>query len=194
MKCSVYIATSIDGFIARKDGSIDWLEITTVPDSREEENFLDFFEYTRSVDCMVMGRKSMETIASMNLKPDQWPYGKTKIIVLSKTVSEIPESLSKLTDQMDIFSGSIKELVEKLEGDGYQHAYIDGGKTIQSFLKEGLIQEMTVTVLPILIGEGIPLFGKLENDILLDKVSSTACSNNMIQNRFYLKNFSDVSD
>lgn len=179
MKCSVYIATSVDGFIAREDGSIDWLESSGNHDAEMSENVdMGFTEFISSVDCLVMGRNTMEIISGMNLTPEQWPYGNARIIVLSNTLNEPPENLK---DKVEMYSGDLLELINSLEHEGCKHAYIDGGKTIQSFLNLKLINEMTLTRVPVLLGEGKPLFGKTTQDIKLEKSKATVFPNDFIQ-------------
>ena len=114
-------------------------------------------DYLASVDCMIMGRKCMEMISSMNLTPQQWPYGDMRIIVLSNTLKEPSENM---TDKVEMYSGDLNDLLSMLEADGFRHAYIDGGTTIQAFINLELISEMTITRAPVLLGQGISLFGK----------------------------------
>jgi len=179
MKCSVFIAVSVDGFIARADGSVDWLETAGKPEAgMGGAPYVDFASYMATVDCMIMGRKCMEMISSFNLRPDQWPYGSTRIIVLSRTAKEPPENL---TGKVEMYSGSLPELVTQLDNEGYLHAYIDGGTTIQSFINLRLIDEMTITQIPILLGEGKPLFGRLEKDVRLENVTSVTCPSDYVQ-------------
>ena len=158
MKCSVYIATSADGYIATPDGGVDWLHTAGNLDTDMGDEDMGFHDFMDSVDCMVMGRKCMEMISNMNLTPEKWLYGDMPIFVLSNTVKEPPENLR---GKVEMYSGGISELISRLEKDGYTHAYIDGGTTITSFLNHGLINEMIITKAPLLLGEGLPLFGKI---------------------------------
>ncbi len=182
MKCSVYIATSADGYIATLDGNVDWIhtagnekaDMTSNPD-------MGFGNFMASVDCMVMGRKCMEMISSMNLTPEQWPYGDTHIVVLSNTITTPPENMK---GKVEMFSGEITDLVKKLENKGFRHTYIDGGSTITSFLNHRLINEMTITRVPLLLGAGIPLFGKLGNQINLAESEATAFANDFVQVKY----------
>lgn len=182
MKCSVFIATSADGYIATKDGGIKWLEKAGKLDAdMGEQSDMGFKNYMASVDCMIMGRKCMEKISSFNLPPEQWPYGDTRIFVLSKTVKEAPENLK---GKVEFYSGEIPTLMSRLESEGYQQAYIDGGSAITSFLNLGLINEMTITRAPILLGEGITLFGKINKPIKLEDSQATAYPNGFIQIKY----------
>ena len=182
MKCSVYVATSVDGFIARRDGSVDWLEAAGKPEAGSGSGaYLEMPDYMASVDCIVMGRKCMEAISSFNLTPEQWPYGSTRVVVLSRTLKT---PCANLVDKVEMYSGDLLDLIENLTSDGHQHAYIDGGATIQSFLNLGLINEITITRLPILLGEGIPLFGPLERDVRLEEATAVACPSDYVQVRY----------
>jgi len=179
MKCSVFIAASMDGFIARTDGSVDWLHTAGKPDvDLGDEADMGMRDYMASVDCMIMGRKCMDMIDSMNLSPEQWPYGDTRIIVLSNTLKEPP---SGMRGKVEMYSGNILALIQRLEGEGYKHAYIDGGATIQAFINHGLINEITITRIPVLLGEGKPLFGKTDRAIKLHNCSARAFANDFIQ-------------
>ncbi|MEH6567880.1 MAG: dihydrofolate reductase family protein [Halioglobus sp.] len=182
MKCSVYIATSADGYIATLDGGVDWLHTTGNAEADMASNAdMGFGDFIGSVDCMIMGRKCMEVISSMNLQAEQWPYGDIHIVVLSKSVKEPPKNL---TGKVEMFSGDITALVKTLESKGFRHAYIDGGATITSFLNLKLINEMTITKAPILLGEGIPLFGKIGSRINLEQSEARAFPNDFIQIKY----------
>lgn len=179
MKCSVFIATSADGFIAKKDGDVNWLhEAGKKNIDLGDEADMGFKEYLSHVDCLIMGRKCMDAIAKMNFTSEQWPYGDIRIIVLSNHLKSIPESLPK---HLEIYSGDIKKLLSQLENDGHQHAYIDGGTTIQGFISEKLIQEVTITKAPIILGSGIPLFGDTNGEINLINAKVKAFKNDFIQ-------------
>jgi len=179
MKCSVFIATSVDGFIAKNDGSVDWLHTAGKHEvDMGKQADMGMSEYMSSVDCMIMGRKCMDMISSMNLTPEQWPYGNTKIIVLSNSIKEAPDNLK---DKVEMYSGDLLALIAGLESKGFKHAYIDGGTTIQAFINLKLINELTITKAPILLGEGKPLFGKTLKDIKLEQTSAIVFPNDFIQ-------------
>ena len=181
MKCSVYIATSIDGYIATPDGGVDWLHTSGNLEAEMGSEDMGFQSFMDSVDCIIMGRKCMEMISSMNITSEQWPYGDVRIVVLSNTVKEPPENLS---GKIEMYSGNIQELIIKLESSGFKHAYIDGGTTITSFINLELINEMTITKSPVLLGEGIPLFGKINKNVKLEKAKVSAFPNDFIQVKY----------
>jgi dihydrofolate reductase len=182
MKCSIFIATSADGYIATEDGGVEWLESAGAPDvDMGEHADMGFSSYIAEVDCMIMGRKCMEKISSFNLTAEQWPYGNLRIIALSGTV-EVPPA--NLKNKVKMFSGDIGALLTELENAGFRHAYIDGGATITSFLNLGLIEEMIITRAPVLLGGGRPLFGKTNKHITLGNARATAYPSNFIQVRY----------
>ena len=175
MKASVYIATSLDGFIARRDGSIDWLEEAhgLVP----EGEGCGFQAFMDSVDTLIMGRKTYEQVLSFG----QWPYGKTPVVVLSHNPIQIP---SHLPGTVSYSSESPRALLERLSAQGVKHVYIDGGSTIQGFLEGSLIDGITITRIPVAIGDGIPLFAPMEKDIKLTHVRTTAYDFGFVQTTY----------
>lgn len=177
-KVSVFIATSLDGFIARKDGRIDWLEKAnlTVPPG-EDCGYQIFFD---SVDTLVMGRNTFEKVLTF----DNWPYGDKRVVVLSTQLKTIPTNLSKT---VSLTTASPIKILEALAKDGSKHVYLDGGRTIQSFLSENLIDEMTVTSIPVLLGDGIPLFGKMKNDVSVTHAQTQVYKNGFVQNKYRLQ-------
>lgn len=184
MKCSVFIAISADGFIAREDGNVEWLHTTGNPAADMADNAdMGFNRFIASVDCMIMGRKCMEVIADMNLSDEQWPYGDIKIIALSNTLKEAPKGVE---GRVEMYSGDILELVSQLEAEGLKHAYIDGGQTVQAFINLKLINELTLTQVPVLIGKGIPLFGETLKDIKLEHGKAEAFPNDYIQISYHV--------
>lgn len=174
IKCSVYIATSLDGFIARKNGGIDWLTAPNPAGVGEDYGYKAFFE---SVDALVMGRKSFEMVLTFS----EWPYADKRVIVLSSGSPQIPE---KLSGKVESSSLPPAKLVAQLAGQGVRHVYVDGGKTIQSFLRAGLIDEIIITSIPVLIGDGIPLFGELAQDIHLQHVETQAYKSGFVQSKY----------
>lgn len=174
-KASVFIATSLDGFIARENGGIDWLPVPeTDSDGGEDFGYNDFI---KTIDAMVMGRNTYELVLTF----DEWYYGELPVFVLTSRGVEIPERISKTVSQI---SGEPMEIIEQMAEKGYHHLYIDGGKTIQGFLEANLIDEMTITTIPILLGSGIPLFGPLSNDIPLRCLESRHFTNGLVQSKY----------
>lgn len=174
MKISAYIGTSLDGFIARENGDLDWLPGSDGETNGEDYGFNNFIE---SVDILIMGRKTYDKVMTFGY----WPYGEKRVIVLSSKPVEIPEQLIGTVDSR---SCSPTELVEELYESGAKHLYVDGGKTIQSFINAGLIQEITITSVPVLIGSGITLFGRLDQDIKLHHIETCSFDNGFVQSKY----------
>jgi dihydrofolate reductase len=170
MLASVFIGTSLDGFIARPNGDLDFLP----PDGGEPHGYNEFFA---SVDALVIGRKTFETVLAF----PEWPYGKKRVIVLSTKTLDFSKIPAAAVEQM---SGSPAEIVAALEARGIRHIYVDGGITIQQFLRAGLIQRLIITRVPVLIGEGIPLFGALPRDVLLQHVETRAYSSGLVKSEY----------
>jgi dihydrofolate reductase len=178
IKCSVFIATSLDGFIARKNGELDWLPGSDGAAGNEDYGFKEFYD---SIDALVMGRNTYELALTFK----EWPYRDKSVVVLSSGFPEIPKNIAKGVEGTSM---SPKELVRRLASSGSAHIYIDGGKTIQRFLQANLIQEMTISRIPILIGEGISLFGPLAHDIKLQHVSTRAFESGFVQSKYKVAN------
>lgn len=173
----VYIATSRDGMIARSDGSFDWLDGPDVAAADTEAGGdMGFGGFIDSVGALVMGRNTFDSVPLDGL--DASPYGDTPIFVLTSRPLVVPDVFAGLATPME---GKPHEIAGRLDERGIHRAYIDGGVTIQSFLVAGLITEMTLTVLPVLIGDGIPLFGSIPADIHLRLRGSETFANGLLQ-------------
>lgn len=180
MKASVYIATSLDGFIARENGGLDWLPGAEEGDTGNGESGDEdygYHEFIDSVDVLVMGRNTYELVLSFG----KWPYGGKRVVVLANHPILIPNELAETVESR---SCSPAQLVNELSESGARHLYIDGGKTIQGFLNAGLIQEITITKIPVLIGSGIPLFGPLDKDQKLAHMETRSFDNGLVQSRY----------
>jgi dihydrofolate reductase len=170
MQCSVFIGTSLDGFIARRDDGLDFL-----PPGGGEPHGYD--EFIASVDTIVIGRKTFEKILTF---PD-WPYDADKrVVVLSSRAIET----AKAPGRVEHMYGTPEEIVSNLAASGTQHAYIDGGVTIQRFLRSGLIQRLIITRVPVLIGDGIPLFGSLARDVKLKHIATRTYASGLVQSEY----------
>lgn len=174
MKASAYIATSLDGFIARENGGIDWLQSTQSASGGEDYGYQAFME---SVDVLVMGRNTFELVLTF----EAWPYGDKPVVVLSSRGVTIPGHLPKTVECM---AGTPLQVAQQLAARGWAHAYIDGGKTIQAFLNAGLIQQLVITRIPVLIGRGIPLFGTTHADLPLEHLETRSYPTGVVQSRY----------
>ena len=170
----VYIATSLDGFIATGDGGLDWLDEIPNP----EQIDYGYAEFIKSIDAIVMGRNTFEKVLTFA----QWIYDKP-VFVLSNGLTKLPENIQ---GQAEIVRGDIKKLITQLNQKSYTNLYIDGGKVIQSFLQADLIDEIIITRIPILLGKGIPLFGKLEQHLQF-RHKKTEIYNNILVKSYYIR-------
>ena len=170
MTRSVFVGTSLDGFIARLDGSFDFL-----PTDGGEPHGYD--EFIASVDAIVMGRNTFETVIAF----PSWPYGSKRVVVLSSRDLDLTVARGAVIEQM---AGVPAEIIDELAATGAHHLYIDGGVTIQRFLEAGLIDRLIVTRVPVLIGEGIPLFGRLSHDIKLRHTMTRTFPSGLVQSEY----------
>ena len=169
MKASTFIGTSLDGFIARINGSFDFL-----PSGGGEPHGYD--EFMATVDALVIGRKTYETVLAF----DAWPYGEKSVFVLSTR----PIESAPVGATVERMFGHPTEIVAQLANRGIQHAYVDGGITIQGFLRAGLIQKLIITRVPVLIGSGIPLFGAIPHDIALKHVATRQYATGLVKSEY----------
>lgn len=178
MKASVYIATTLDGFIARENGELDWLPGSDgeVPSNSVNEDY-GFHAFMDSIDVLVMGRNTYELVISMG----QWPYGNKRVIVLSHTLRKLAD---RVPDTVELKAIAPDDLYNELKNSGVKHLYIDGGKTIQGFLNAGLIDDLIITRVPVLIGKGVSLFGVLNNDIRLKHIDTQSYKNGFVQSKY----------
>jgi dihydrofolate reductase len=167
----VYIGTSLDGFIARKDGDIDWLT-----QFANDEAIQSYQEFISRIDAIVIGRGTFEKVLGF----PSWPYDK-KVFVLSKSIKQPPEDLK---EKAAVLSMSPAQLLNHLSGLGFSSIYIDGGKVIQDFLKEDLVDELIISKVPILIGNGIPLFGVLNTDLKFKHIRTQVQSNGLVRSYY----------
>ncbi|MBX2822687.1 MAG: dihydrofolate reductase family protein [Rhodothermaceae bacterium] len=171
----MYLAMSLDGFIARPDGDIEWLHRPEY--SVNNLQGLSYDEFISTVDALVMGRHTFEKVLSFGV----WPYEGTTVVVLSNSGIAIPEHLE---GKARVLSGKPEDIVAQLGEEGKAHLYIDGGATVQHFLKAGKINEMTITCIPILLGDGISLFGSIGAEVPLRLIESTSSENGFVQVRY----------
>ena len=158
LRCSVFIATSLDGFISRENGDLDWLDEANrrVPEGED----CGYAAFIASVDCLVMGRNTFEKVLTLG----HWPYDDLRVVVLTSRVFEVPVHLIGKVEVLDL---SPKAITERLSTEGVARIYVDGGETIRRFLDAGLIDDITITVVPMLLGKGRPLFQGLGQSVKL---------------------------
>jgi dihydrofolate reductase len=170
MKISVFVGTSVDGFIARPNGGLDFL-----PPGGGEPHGYD--EFIATVDAIVIGRNTFETVLGF----PAWPYGKKRVVVLSSRPLDLSAVRDGVVEQM---GGAPADIVAKLAATGARHLYVDGGITLQRFLSAGLVDRLVITRVPVLIGEGIPLFGPLPADIRLRHVATRQYPSGLVQSEY----------
>ena len=199
MQGTVFIAASVDGFVAREDGDISWLSPPPETSSSEElcsalneQDDMGFEDLLNSIDCIVMGRKTFDTVVAFD--EEAWPYRDIPMVVWSRDVavvnSKFPEFI-QLKGSVSASSLSPTELFQSLENKGYTRCYVDGPTVIQNFLRDGLIHSIHITSIPILLGKGIRLFSddgalQIQNDVMLTLVSSKSFKNGMVSSKYEL--------
>ncbi|MEV8374241.1 dihydrofolate reductase family protein [Kribbella sp. NPDC056861] len=168
---AVFIATSLDGFIARPDGAIDWLT-----ERGEQAGDTGYDEFMAAIDTVVLGRNTYEKVLTF----DFWPYEGKQVEVLSST-------LPADADERVIVHRTLDDLVQTLEDRGAKRVYADGGRVVQTFLRAGLLNELTITTVPVLLGAGIPLFGPVDHDIALTHNATRTLGAGLIQSDYTVK-------
>lgn len=170
MKASVFVGVSIDGFIARANGGLDWLP--------EDDEPHGYDEFIASVDALVVGRHTFETVLGFGT----WPYGQKPVFVLSsRPIAPAPPG-----SVVERLAGDPAAIVSRLAAQGIGHIYVDGGLTIQGFLRAGLIQRLVITRVPVLIGSGVPLFGPTDRDIALRHIATRTFASGLVQSEYEL--------
>ncbi len=171
ISCSVYIATSLDGFIAKPDGDVEWLHDPSF--TIEGEDF-GYSRFISSIDALIMGRKTFEKVLTFG----DWPYEKPVITLSSNSLIIAKE----LEGKIHLMNGSPSEVLNQATKKfGYKSFYIDGGTTIQRFLSAGLIDQLIITKIPVILGQGIPLFDKMNSNLNLELLDSTKFDNGFVQ-------------
>lgn len=168
----VYIAASADGYIARADGRLDWL-----PAPPEGEDY-GYAAFVASVDTIVLGRVTYEAVLGFGI---EWPYAGLRAVVLSSGTPDVPEALA---DVVEVRRGEPATVLRDLGASGTRRAWIDGGATVQRFVRAGCVAEMTVTRVPVLLGGGVPLFGALRTDVPLVHAETHAFADGCVQTRY----------
>lgn len=171
----VFIATSMDGYIADRNGGIDWLHAIPNPDQSD----FGYSDFVSGIDALVMGKNTFETVLGFG----EWPY-KKPVFVLSSTMNELPASLE---GKAQLVKGTLSEILDTIHQQGYHKLYIDGGATIQRFLQEDRIDSMVITIIPTLLGGGVPLFGELQNALDFECSASVLYPNKLVQQTFVRK-------
>ncbi|WP_412062410.1 dihydrofolate reductase family protein [Rubrivirga sp. IMCC45206] len=165
-----YIAASVDGFISRPDGGLDWL-----PTPSGDQDY-GYHAFVASVDTLVLGRKTYETVHGFG----EWPYSAFRVVVLS---TGAPDTAGVDVEVLALAPGA---LLDHLGATGSRGVWVDGGETLQGFLRAGCLDELIVTRVPVLLGDGIPLFGSVPADVPLRHVETQAFDDGLVQTRYRL--------
>ncbi|MDB4875553.1 MAG: folA [Gemmatimonadetes bacterium] len=168
MLASVFCATSLDGFIARADGGLDWLPADGEPHGYEE--------FIATIDAIVMGRNTFETVLTFG----EWAFAKP-VVVLTSTPQRFKAPAGA---DCQFMGGTPLEVIARLSERGFRHLYVDGGITVQRFLAARLIQRLTITRIPVVLGSGIPLFGAVDGDILFEHVATRSYASGLVQSEY----------
>lgn len=169
----VFIATSLDGGIADKNGGIDWLHSFPNPDNLD----MGYSQFMDSVDALIMGKNTFLTVCGFGI---DWPYNKP-VFVLSNSLKTIPDNLR---DKVFLINGELKNVIREINQKGFHNLYIDGGKTIQGFLNQNLIDELIITIIPIILGDNIPLYANILHQLKFKCIQTILFPNGIVQNRF----------
>ncbi|MFC4994160.1 dihydrofolate reductase family protein [Rubritalea tangerina] len=171
----VYIAASLDGYIATEDGGVEWLDCVPNPEGSD----LGFAAFMERVDALLMGRNTFEKVVSFGV----WPYEKP-VFVLSASLKQVPEGYE---GKVDLVSGALAEVIGKLEGKGFKKLYVDGGKLIQSLLREDRVDRLIVSRIPVLLGSGISLFGELSEPLHWQHIKSDVLLGEIVKSEYLRK-------
>lgn len=177
-RVTIHMAASLDGFIARKDGSVDWLETTDEFENGETLNPAYVGQFLATIDCYVMGSRTYETALDFESRGFGWPYGDKPTFVLTS------RQLPKLRDTVEFYSGDLRELVNgRLRPDFRSIWFVGGGAVSGECLRLGLADEVCYSIMPVLIGDGIPFFQGLDRDVELHLLEVKAYRNGMVELR-----------
>lgn len=172
MRTFIYIAQSIDGYIADKNGNLDWLNDISNPDNSD----FGFSKFMGNIDAIVMGRNTFDKVQSFGV----WPYTKM-VYVISSSLNKLPIEYS---NKAQILRLTPAQIIAKLNREGIENLYIDGGGLIQSFLSEDLIDELIITSIPVILGDGVPLFNKLNNQLKFKHVSTVVLIGSLVKSHY----------
>jgi dihydrofolate reductase len=174
-ECAVFVGVSLDGFIARPNGDLDWL----MGEGGGESAEYGYNEFIADIDAIVMGRRTFEKVLTF----DKWYYGKKRVVVLTNHSIDLSVAQAR-GGVVEVMAGAPAQIADKLATSGARRLYVDGGITIQEFVRVGLIHRLIISRLPVLIGSGIPLFGSLPRDIRLSHIATRTYPGGMVQSEY----------
>lgn len=177
IKLSAFVAVSLDGYIARLNGKLDWL---TVNSKKTEAEDFGYYDFLATVDCVVMGRHSFEKAVAF----PEWPFHRKRVVVVSRTWNKIPD---EYLDYAQLYSGKMELLTVELQNQGVKRVYVHGGITVHSFIQAKCLTDITITHVPVILGSGIPLFGPTRDDVHFDLVRNKSFDSGFVQSVYQLK-------
>jgi dihydrofolate reductase len=175
LKTVAYLAVSLDGYIADRNGGVDWLNEIPNPDQSD----FGFAEFMKSVDAIVMGANTFRVVQSFGV----WPYEKP-VFVASNSIKEVPEGYE---DRISLVQGEVRQILAGIRNSGYERLYIDGGKLIQNCLQAGILDEMIITYIPVALGGGIPLFAEFANSIQFEHKETEVIGIGLVRSRYLVE-------
>lgn len=174
METLVYIATSLEGYISRPEGELDWLMDDDFVDEGEDYGFAQLF---KSVSCLAIDEQTFETV----LHSPEWPFADKRLVVMSQHLEALPEGLP---ETVELFDGTPAELIKQLKRDGEKRLLLDGGSLIREFTTAALVDRFILTRIPVLIGSGVPLFGALQRDLKLKHIRTQSYPSGLVQSEY----------
>jgi dihydrofolate reductase len=182
-RVTIHMAASLDGFIARKDGSVGWLETVDhfADGAKMDPEFVTTF--LKTIDCYVMGSRTYETALRFEAKGFGWSYGDKPTFVLTS------RQLPRVRDTIEFYSGDLAQLVDQRLRPSFRSIWVVGGGAVcGECLRRGLADEVRYSILPIVIGDGIRFFEELDSDVALHLAEVQAYANGMVELRYEIPN------
>ena len=180
-RVTIHMAASLDGFIARRDGRVDWLETSDHFEAGNAMTPESVEEFLRTIDCYVMGSRTYETALNFEAKGLGWPYGDKPTFVLTR------RELAKTRNTVEFYSGDLERLVERLKPDFRSIWFVGGGAVSAECLRLGLADEVRYSIVPIVIGDGLSFFQGLDKDVALHLLEATPYKNGMVALRYEVR-------
>ena len=181
-RVTIHMAASLDGFIARKDGSVDWLETSDRFEGGEVLAPEAVAEFLRTIDCYVMGSRTYETALGFEAKGLGWPYGEKATFVLTR------RELRKASSTVEFYAGDLQRLVDQRLRPSFRSIWFVGGGAVSGeCLRRGLADELRYSILPVLIGDGIAFFEELGRDVALHLLEVKAYQSGTVALRYEVK-------
>jgi len=188
-RVTLHMAASLDGFIARKDGSVDWIETSDEFAAGETMDPGTVEAFLKTIDCYVMGSRTYETALRFEAQGFGWSYGDTRTYVLTS------RDLPRTRETVEFHAGDLAQFVNGRLRSTFRNIWIVGGGAVTAeCLRLGLADEVRYSILPILIGDGIPFFGQLDEDVALHLVDTKAYKNGVVELRYAVKRNPDEAD